>query len=63
MTACPQCGSERTLSGYCGAQGAWEVCRLRAELRDLREAVLAVADRLDAQCIVEARALRDAVGE
>ena len=36
MTACQRCGTERTVNGYCGAQGQHAVCRLRAELRDLR---------------------------
>lgn len=36
MTTCPRCGTERTLSGYCGFLGQQAVCDLRAELRDAR---------------------------
>ena len=36
MTACQRCGTERTVSGYCGAQGQHAVCRLRAELREVK---------------------------
>ena len=36
MRPCAKCGTERTPSGYCGAQGQHAVCALRAQLRDLR---------------------------
>ena len=53
MRTCQRCGTERTPSGYCGAQGQFAMCALRRELRgvkaerdalrDLRAAVLAIA--------------------
>ena len=36
MRPCPRCGTERTPSGYCGAQGQHAMCALRAELRDVK---------------------------
>ena len=36
MSPCPRCGTERTPSGYCGAQGQHAMCALRAELRDVK---------------------------
>lgn len=36
MTTCQRCGTERTPSGYCGAQGQHAMCALRAELRGVK---------------------------
>ena len=46
MRPCQRCGTERTPSGYCGAQGQHAVCALRAELRDVKEERDALAEKV-----------------
>ena len=78
MTTCAKCAVP--LSGaYCAGEMPWtcdnaDACALRAELRDLRAAVLAVADRMRSAGLGVSssdgvlrerwdRALREACGE
>ena len=55
MSPCPRCGTERTPSGYCGAQGQHAMCALRAELRDVK----AERDRLRTAIRINADETRD----
>lgn len=76
MSACKKCGTERTLSGYCGAQAQHYADLLTVEQRlgDLRSVVLAVEGAMRDAVAHDttpsggrtrewARALREACGE